>query len=77
MLGSLLKEMVGGTERFSRISQAFPEQKKAIGGCGSQHVGCCPMFVVSTEDFFAASATKAATVYVYLIGLVLLPALRG
>ena len=32
------------------------------------------MFVASTKDFFAASATKAASV-IYLVGLVLSPAL--
>ena len=37
MLGSLLKQVVGGMEGISEeISQAFQQQKKAIGGRGSQ-----------------------------------------
>ena len=64
MLGSLLKQMVGGMEKVSKISQVFPEQKEAIGGCGPQLVVCCRMFVVSTKGFFAASTTKADTVYI-------------
>ena len=35
MLGSLLKQIVSGMDRIpEEISQAFREQKKAIGGCG-------------------------------------------
>jgi len=60
MLGSPPKQMVGGMERVSRISQAFPGQGKGIGGCGPQFVVCCPMFMVFTKDFFAASTTKPA-----------------
>jgi len=37
MLGSLLKQVVGGMERIpDEISQAFQEQKKVIGGRGPQ-----------------------------------------
>ena len=43
MLGYLPKQMVGGMGRVSGISQAFPEQKKAIGGCdrNSECVALC------------------------------------
>ena len=44
MLGSLLKQAIGGMEGIpEEISRAFQEQKKAIGGCGPQLVDMVKM----------------------------------
>ena len=50
MLGSLLKQAIGGMERIpEEISRAFQEQKKAIGGCGPQLVDIVKMLQAITS----------------------------
>ena len=55
MLGSLLKQIVSGMENIpEEISQAFQEQKKAIGGCGPPLVDIVKMlqFITSLQPTF-------------------------
>ena len=51
MLGSLLKQMVGGMERIpEEISRAFQQQKTTIGGCRPQLVDIVNMLQLITSS---------------------------
>ena len=51
MLGSLMKQMISGMERFpEEIWQAFQEQKKTLGGCRPQLVDIEKMLQATTSS---------------------------